>query len=214
MVRIAEAAQPTPAIPLGGFLPTSPELAAAVGTPPAGLLGQPVEGGPDVLLSSVRAGEAAPTDCLGVAYRLQRTVYDGSPVRSVATNSWAGGAFDGPPVSVFSGVVQMSSPSAAQAFFAYSGERWRHCNGATITREQSGAGELNRVADVTFDGRVVSASVLHTSAGTASPTAQRALALSGDCIVEVEITDPRATAVGRPAVGVAELIANKIAAHR
>ncbi len=214
VVRIAEAARPTPAIPLGGFLPTTPELAATLGTPPTGFAGQLVEGGPDMLLSSVGAGEASPADCLGAAYRLQRAVYDGSPVQSVATNSWAGGAFDGPPVSAFFGVVQMSSPSAAQMFFAATSQRWRRCNGATLAREQLGAGEVSRIADVSFDSRVVSASVLHTSAGTASPTAQRAVALAADCIVEVEITDPRPAAAGRPAVGVAELIANKITAHR
>ncbi|MEH3143049.1 MAG: sensor domain-containing protein [Mycobacterium kyogaense] len=216
VVRIAEAARPTPAIPLGQFLPTTPELAAQLGTPPTGFAGHLVQGGPDMLLRSVGAGEASPPDCLGAAYRMQQAVYDGSPVQSVATNSWAGGTFDGPPVSAFFGIVQMGSPSAAQAFFAATSERWWRCNGVTVSRDQLGAGELSRIADVGFDdSRVVSASVLHTSSGTASPTAHRAVALAGDCIVEVEITDPRpAAGPDRSAVGVAELIANKIAAHR
>lgn len=214
VVRIAEAAQPIRAVPLGEFLPTTPELAAQLGTPPAGFAGRLVEGGPDMLLRSVGAGEASPADCLGAAYRLQQAAYDGSPVRSVATNSWAGGTFDGPPVSAFFGVVQMSDPAAAQMYFAATSQRWRRCNGATVAREQAGAGELSRIADVSFDSRVVSARVLHTAAGTASPTAQRAVALAGDCIVEVEVTDPRPGGQEQPAVGVAELIANKITAHR
>lgn len=214
VVHIAEAARPAPAIPLGEFLPTTPELAAHLGTPPTGFAGHLVEGGADMLLRNVSAGEASPPDCLGAAYRLQQAVYDGSPVQSVATNSWAGGAFDGPPVSAFFGVVQMSSRSAAQMFFADTSQRWRRCNGATVAREQVGAGELSRIADVAFDSRVVSASVLHTTEGTASPTAERAVALAGDCIVEVEVTDPRPGGQDRPAVGVAELIANKITAHR
>lgn len=213
VVRIAEAAQPAPAIPLGEFLPTTPELAAALGTSPTGFSGQLVQGGADMLLRSVTAGEASPPDCLSAAYRLQQAAYDKSPVRSVATNSWAGGGFDGPPVSAFFGVVQMSSRAAAQTFFAATGERWRRCNGATVAREQVGAGELSRISDVAFDDRVLSASVLHTSAGAASPTAQRALGLAGDCIVDVEITDPRFAGQG-PAVGVAELIADKITTHR
>lgn len=214
VVRIAEAAAPTPAIPLGGFLPTTPELAAHLGTPPIGFAGHLVEGGADMLLRSVGVGEASPADCLGAAYRLQQAVYDGSPVQSVATNSWAGGSFDGPPVSAFFGVVQMRNPSAAQMFFAATSQQWRRCNGETVARDQGGAGELSRIADVAFGEDVVSASVLHTSAGTASPTAQRAVALAGDCIVEVEVSDPRPGGQGQPAVDVAELIANKITAHR
>ena len=144
-------------------------------------------------------------------------MYDGSPVQSVATNSWAGGGFDGPPVTGFFGVVQMTSAAAAQDFFAATSERWRRCNGATVTRHQAGDGgdELSRIADVTFEPRVVSASVLHTSAGTASPTALRAVGLAGDCIVEVDLTDPRpAGQAVRPAVGVADLILNKITTQR
>ena len=135
VVRIAEAAQPTRAVPLGEFLPTTPEIAAQLGTPTAAFAGHLIEGGADLLLRSVAAGEATPPDCLGAAYRLQQAAYDGSPVRSVATNSWAGGTFDGPPVSAFFGVVQMGSPSAAQTYFAATSQRWRRCNGATVARD-------------------------------------------------------------------------------
>jgi hypothetical protein len=212
VVRIAEAAQPNPVVPLSPFLPTAQELATALGTGPAGFMGQLVEGGPDMLLRSVDAGEATPPDCLGAAYRLQEAVYDDSPVQAVATNSWAGGGFDGPPVTGFFGVVQMASPAAAQTFFATTNERWRRCNGETVA--QPDAGELSRIADVTFDGHVVSASVLHAAAGAASPTAQRAVGLAGDCIVEVELTDPRPAGQGRPVAEVAGMILNKITTHR
>lgn len=217
VVRIVEAAQPTAAIQLGHFLPTAPELSAALNTGPNGFTGQLVQGGADMLLRSVGAAETSPPDCAGAAYRLQQAVYDGSPVQSVATNSWAGGGFDGPPVAGFFGVVQMTSEAAAQDFFAATTERWRRCNGATVTRHEAGVGgdELSRIADVAFERGVVSASVLHTSAGTASPTALRALGVAGDCIVEVDLTDPRpAGQATRPAAGVAELILNKITTQR
>ncbi len=217
VVRIVEAAQPTAAIPLGHFLPTATELSTALGTGPNGFSGQLIQGGADMLLRSVGAGETSPPDCAGAAYRLQRAVYDGSPVQSVATNSWAGGGFDGPPVTGFFGVVQMTSAAAAQDFFAATSERWRRCNGATVTRHEAGDGgdELSRIADVTFERAVVSASVLRASAGTASPTALRAVGLAGDCIVEVDLTDPRAAGqTARPAAGVAELILNKITTQR
>ncbi|MGQ9407840.1 sensor domain-containing protein [Mycolicibacterium gilvum] len=216
VVRIVEAAQPSVAIPLGPFLPTAAELSATLGTGPIALMAPPVEGDSDVLLSGVADAHATPAHCVSAAYRLQEIVYDDSPVRSVASSTWAGGAFDGPPVSGFFGVVQMASPAAAQEFFAATTEQWRHCNSQTVALQspERGIGELSRITDVTFDERVVSASVLHTSAGTASPTAMRALGLAGDCIVEVELTDPRAEGPPRGAVAVADVILDKIAASR
>jgi hypothetical protein len=216
VVHIAEAAQPSPAIPLGRFLPSAQELSATLGTGPGGFMGQMVQGGADMLLNSVGEADANPADCVSAAYRLQRSVYDHSPVQSVATNSWAGGGFDGPPVSGFFGVVQMTSAGAAQQFFATTSDQWRRCNGQTLARHEAGQGgdELSRIAGVSFDRQVVSASVLHSSAGAGSPTGMRAVGLAGDCIVEVELTDPRAAGNAHGAVGVADLILDKITTQR
>ncbi|MGE2835005.1 sensor domain-containing protein [Mycobacterium sp. SMC-4] len=212
VVRIAEAAQPSPAIPLGGFLPTAQELAAELGTGAAGLLGKPVEGDADVLLRSVDETQAVPADCVSAAYRLQDVVYDDSPVQSVATNTWAGGGFDGPPVTGHFGIVQMASATAAQDFFATLADDWHRCNGQTLTRQQPE--ELSRITDVALAGTIVSASVLHATQGVAAPGGQRAVAVAGDCIVEVELTDPRVTGDRGGAVGVADLIVDKIDARR
>jgi hypothetical protein len=215
VVRIVDVARPAPAIPLGHFLPSAQELSTALSTGPNGFTGQLVEGGADMLLRSVGDADATPPDCVGAAYRLQEAVYDGSPVQSVATNSWAGGGFDGPPVTGFFGVVQMANPVAAQELFATMTDRWRRCNGQTVARRQGG--ELSRITDVAFDRRVVSAHVLHTSAGAApasASTGMRAVGMAGDCIVEVELTDPRATTGTQSAVGVADLILNKITTQR
>lgn len=216
VVRIAEAAQPSPAIPLGRFLPTAPELAGVLGTGPTGLIGDPVEGDADMLLRSVAEAQASPAECVSAAYRLQSVVYQASPVRSVASVTWAGGGFDGPPVSVFSAVVQMAGSAAAQEFFASVSEQWRRCNGETVAVQipGNGAGEMSRVTDVAFDERVVSASVLHASGGSGSPTGLRAIGLAGDCIVEIELTDPRPAGSPRGAVAVAGVILDKIAAVR
>ncbi|WP_083145172.1 sensor domain-containing protein [Mycolicibacterium parafortuitum] len=216
VVRIVEVAQPSPAIPLGGLLPTAPELAGALGTGPNALMGTAVEGDADILLSSVTDANIAPVECVGAAYRLQDVVYRNSPVRSVASNTWAGGGLDGPPVAGFFGVVQMTDQSAAQAFFGAATELWRRCNGQSVAVQQPGAGadELSRITDVVFDDRMVSASVLHTSGGAAAPTALRALGVAGDCVVEVEITDPRPAGDPRGAVAVADVILDKITASR
>ncbi len=211
VVRIVEAAQPSVVIPLGQFLPSTQELSATLGTGPNGFMGQLVEGDADMLLRSVGAAQATPVDCVGTAYRLQKVVYDASPVQSVASSSWAGGVFAGPPVSGFFGVVQMASGAGAHELFATLADKWRRCNGQTVVLQQPGQGaeEVSRISEVSFDQRVVSASVLH-----ASTSAMRALGVVGDCIVDVEITDPRSVGGAQPAVGVAELILDKISAQR
>lgn len=216
VVRIVEAAQPLSVIPLGEFLPTAPELSSTLNTGPNGLMGHIVEGGEDMLLRSVADAAATPADCVSTAYRLQKVVYDDAAVRSVASGSWAGGNFDGPPVSGFFGVVQMASAADAQKFFAALTDKWRRCNGQTVALMPQGQGaeELSRIADVALDGEVVSASVLHASGGTAVADVSRALGLAGDCIVDVEITDPRSAADRQSAAGVARLIVDKITAGR
>ncbi len=216
VVTIVEAAQPSTAVPLAPFLPTASELSTVLRTGPNALMGAPVEGDSDVLLSSVADAQATPVDCVGPAFRLQEIVYDASPVRSVATNTWAGGGFDGPPVTGFFGVVQMASPGAAQEFFASMTDQWRRCNGQTVALQVPGHGadELSRITDVAFGERVISANVLHASGGTESPTGMRAVGLVGDCIVEVELTDPRPAGDALGAVAVADVILDKIAATR
>jgi hypothetical protein len=216
VVRIAPAAQPSVAIPLGQFLPSAQELSATLGTGPNGLMGQLVEGDDDMLLRSVGDAEATPVDCVSTAYRLQKVVYDSGPVRSVTSSSWAGGDFGSPPVLSFFGIVQMASAVDAQEFFDSITEKWRRCNGQTVALQHHGQGadELSRIGDVAFADRMVSATVLHASGGTGSASVSRALGVAGDCIVDVEITDPRSAGDPRPATGVAELILDKISSQR
>ncbi|PRC42843.1 sensor domain-containing protein [Mycobacterium sp. ITM-2017-0098] len=216
VVRIVGAAQPSQAIPLGPFLPTAAELSAVLGTGPNGLMGRPVEGDADVLLTSVADGQAAPPECVSAPYRLQQIVYDASPVQSVASNTWAGGGFDGPPVSGFFSVVQMAGPAFAQEFFASVTDQWRRCNGQTVALQVPGHGadELSRITDVAFGEQVISANVLHASGGTGSPTGLRAVGLAGDCIVEVELTDPRTAGQAQGAAAVVDVIRGKIDAVR
>lgn len=216
VVRIVEAAQPSMTIALGGFLPSAQELSTTLGTGPNGFMGALVEGDDDMLLRSVGEGQVTPVDCVSTAFRLEKIVYDSGPVQSVASSSWAGGGFDGPPVSGFFGVVQMASAGDAQEFFATITDKWRRCNGQTLALQQpaEGAEGVRRVVDVGFDQRVVSATVLHASGASGSASASRALGVVGDCIVDVEITDPRAAGGPNPATGVADIILDKIAAQR
>src|SRR3954470_15664440 len=92
VVHLAEAASPSVTRSSDQALPTGDELTATVGVGP-GFTGQRVMGGADMLLQSVGASEATPIECVSAGYRLQRVVYQASPVREVASESWAGGDF-------------------------------------------------------------------------------------------------------------------------
>lgn len=208
VVRIAPAVQPTPDRALDGVLPTGDELATMLGT--SGFMGQLVEGGPDMLLQGVREAEVTPVDCVSTGYRLQKVVYEAGPVRSVASQSWAGGDAAGPSATGFFGVVQFDDPAAAQAFFAASADKWHRCNGQTLvlTQPDRGAQGASRITDVGVDDRIVSAVVMHD----AGSTIQRALGIASDCIVDVEISDltgPSAPGAS-DAVAVANLMLQKI----
>jgi hypothetical protein len=208
VVHIAEAAKPSVSRALDRVLPTGNELATILGTP--GFMGQLVKGGPDMLLQGVSKSDATPVDCVSAGYRLEKIVYQTSPVRSVASQSWIGGDQNGPSYSGFFGAVQFATPGDAQAFFAASADKWHRCNGQTLVLHQPehGADGLSRITDVVVDSRTVSAVVLRAD-GSAI---QRALGVASDCIVDVEVTNPPGGSGGSAAggVGVANLMLRKI----
>jgi PknH-like protein len=208
VVHIAEAAKPSPSRALDRALPTGNELATILGS--TGYMGQLVKGGPEMLLQGVQESEATPIDCVSAGYRLQMIVYQASPVRSVASQSWIGGDQNGPTYSGFFGAVQLVTPEDAQAFFAASADKWHRCNGQTLVlhQPQRGADGTSRITDVAVDSRVVSAVVLHDDGATV----QRALGVAADCVVDVEVTNPAGSSGGdaQGAVGVANLMLQKI----
>jgi hypothetical protein len=207
VVRIKEAAKPSVSRPLNQVLPTDEELATTLGVGP-GFSGQLVVGGADMLLAGVGEAEATPIECVSAGYRLQKMVYAASPVRQVASQSWAGGDLSGPPVSGFFGAVKFATADDAQGFFAASAEKWRRCNGQTLVLHQPehGADGVSRITDVVVEGTVVAAVVLHDDGSTI----QRALGMASDCVVDVEITDAGRGGGARGAVDVANLMLQKI----
>jgi hypothetical protein len=190
-------------------LPTADELATTFGIGSEALMGQLVEGGADMLLQGIGESEATPVECVSATYRLQKVVYQASPVRAVASRSWAGGSPDGPSLSGFFGVVEFATADDAQAFFAASADNWRRCNGQTLVLHQpeQGADGLSRISDVVVDDRVVSAVVMHNGGSTI----QRALGVASNCIVDVEISNVDAGSGASDAVGVSRLMLQKAA---
>jgi hypothetical protein len=208
VVHVAEAAKPSPSRALDQALPTVNELATVLGT--AGFMGQLVKGGPEMLLQGMTESEVTPIDCVSAAYRLQKMVYQASPVRSVASQSWLGGDQTGPSYSGFFGAVQFATADDAKAFFAAAADNWHRCNGQTLVLHQPehGADGSSRITDVVVDNKVISAVVLHDDGSII----QRALGVASDCIVDVEVKNPAnnsgSTAAG--AIGVANLMMQKI----
>jgi hypothetical protein len=205
VVHIVEAASPSVTRSSDQALPTGDELTATLGVG-LGFTGQRVMGGADMLLQGVGASEATPIECVSAGYRLQKVVYQASPIREVASESWAGGDFNGPPVSGFFGVVKFATADDAQAFFAATADKWRRCNGQTLVLHQPahGADGSSRITDVLVENTVISAVVLHDDGSMI----QRALGVGSDCVVDVEITDAGGGA--RRAVDVANLMLRKI----
>jgi hypothetical protein len=205
-VRISEAVQPTQARSLDQILPTSDELTGVLGVP--GMMGQRVQGDADMLLAGVGPADATPVDCVSPAYRLQKVVYQSVPLQAVATQSWMGGSIDGPPASGFFGVVQFATPADAQAFFAAEADKWHRCNGQSLVLNQPdrGAQATSRISDVVVDDALVSAVVLNN----AGSVTQRAMGVSADCVVDVEISDPNGAGGAPGAVGVANAMLRKV----
>jgi hypothetical protein len=207
VVHILEAASPSVTRSSDHALPTGDELTTTLGVGP-GFTGQRVMGGADMLLQGVGESEATPIECVSAGYRLQKVVYQASPIREVASESWAGGDFNGPPVSGFFGVVKFATVDDAQAFFAASADKWRRCNGQTLVLHQPehGADGSSRITDVLVENKVISAVVLRDDGSMI----QRALGVVSDCVVDVEITDAGAGGGARRAVDVANLMLRKI----
>jgi hypothetical protein len=207
VVRITEAAKPSVSRPLNQVLPTGDELTTTLGVGP-GFTGQLVVGGADMLLQGVGESEATPIECVSAGYRLQKVVYAASPVREVASQSWAGGDLNGPPLSGFFGAVKFATADDAQGFFAASADKWRRCNGQTMVLHQPehGADGVSRITDVVVDSTVVSAVVLHDDGSTI----QRALGVAADCVVDVEIADVDRDGGAGGAVAMANLMLQKI----
>lgn len=207
-LRIAEVVKPSPVRALAQVLPSGDELATMLGT--AGFLGQLVDGGPDLLLQSVGEAEATPADCVGTGYRLQKVVYGAGSVRTVASQSWAGGDANGPSSSGFFGVVQFATPDDAQQFFAAAADEWHRCNGQTLVLQRPGShtSAASRITGVTVDHNTVSAVVMHDGGSTV----QRALGVASDCVVDVEISDVAGPDPmgAHDAVSVANLMLQKI----
>ena len=191
---IGGSAQRRPPAPLNEVLPTTDQVAEAVGNPldPAG---SAASGSISLLPNGIRDGkDVAPLDCLGSASPLMRVVYEKGDVHQVALRDFARYGEGLTVSSVHAGVVRFSSDAEAARMFGDFATRWRVCDGTAVRVHVTATSDLQwRVGGVRNDGAVLSDTVV-TGAGRnqAAFSTEHALGLVDAYIVEadVAVTDP------------------------
>lgn len=137
------------------------------------------------------AGTALPDACLGVAAMLQHGVYESSDVEEVAVAAWRHAGEHADVTDVMEGVVSLPTAADADALFATFSRQWQECNGAQ-TSLPGGVFRLKaKIADVQVANSVVAATVWEgwrrPDPDSVSIPARRAIAVRGNCLVEVEV---------------------------
>lgn len=201
-------------------LPTPDQVAQAVGNP-LDPTGPEITGSITLLPNGIRDNsDATPLDCLGPATPLMRVVYEQGNVRDVALRDFARYGKGETVSSAHTGVVRFASDADAARMFATFVTRWQSCDDVTVTVHITPTSALEwTVTDVRQVAGILSAVVLsgETRDQPAFPT-ERALGLSGDCIVDVDVavTDvlPARRVAGTRAVDLVQAMLDNIRRSR
>ncbi|MEM6107232.1 sensor domain-containing protein [Mycobacterium sp. 050272] len=134
--------------------------------------------------------DAKPPECIGVAFMMQKTVYQAAPVQDVADEMWTTDRHSDAQVdSVDEGVIAFRSAKDAGAAFARFTNQWQGCDGTTLVAN-SVISARNVISDVHVADSVVQARILmhpHEHSILASIPVARALGVRGKYLVEVEV---------------------------
>jgi PknH-like extracellular domain len=147
--------------------------------------------------------DARPSECIGVAFMLQKIAYQSVPVREVADVTWKNDGHSVKVDDVGEGVISFPSSKDAAAAFATLSAQWKGCEGTTLTAH-SVTSARSVISDVHIADSVVAASLLvhpHEHSILASTPVARALGVRGSYLVEVEVRffgndDPSAQGTG------------------
>ena len=119
-----------------------------------------------------------------------RIVYEKGAVRAAAWQTFANYGGRQTVSSVDAGVIEFGSAAQAQAMFGDFANRWKSCEGTTVTTylHNSDNAELyEKITDVRVDGAVLSATVINSdNQRDAQFPTERALGVAADCIVDVD----------------------------
>jgi PknH-like extracellular domain len=147
--------------------------------------------------------DARPSDCIGVAFMMQKIVYQSVPVQEVADVTWKNDGHSVKVDNVDEGVISFPSSKDAAAAFAKFSAQWKGCDGTTlIAQSVTSAGSV--ISNVHLTDSVVAASLLvhpHEHSILASTPVARALGVRGCYLVEVAVRffgndDPSAQGAG------------------
>jgi hypothetical protein len=153
-------------------------------------------GGPEELRD---AGTALTDGCLGVAAMLQQSIYQSSDVDEVAVENWQQADMAADVTNVEEGVVSLSTAADADALLATFSQQWQKCDGTTTSLPGSMFTLKGKVTNVQVSPSVLAATVW---VGWASPHSEpnsglnpdpesmpagRAIAVRGNCLIEVEV---------------------------
>ena len=207
---------------LAEVLPTDDEAARAVGNPLPDT-SRPISGGIEVLPNGIRDNRAAsPIECLGAVSPFMRVVYETGDVRAAAWQEFSNYGGGQVVSSVNAGVVAFADGAQAQQMFGGFTDRWKACEGTTVTTalHDSANTELyQKVTAVTVNGPLVSATVENSdNQGDAMFPTERAIGLAVDCVVDVDVAvtagPPDRQRAGGRAVALAETMLEKAGARR
>ena len=164
----------------------------------------------------------SPAECAGVAFMLQKSVYQSAPVKNFVTEGWA---HDGPSVKVdlvVEGVVTLPTAQDVAALWGKFSAQRKQCDGQTLTVP----GDIfpdNPISDVRVADSVLAATVSRGpgphSILLSAPEA-RAVGVRGNCLVEVEVTffgnsypsDEGTADINTSAIDIAHAVMDKIGA--
>jgi PknH-like extracellular domain len=207
---------------LAQILPTTDEISTAVGNPLADN-GSPAVGGIEVLPNGIRDSTMArPIDCLGPVAPFMRVVYEQADVRGAAWQQFSNYGAHEVVSSADTAVIEFSSDAEAQRVFTSFVAQWKACEGTTVTTYTHNADNTElygTVTDTLVAGPVLSTTIINgdNQQNAQFPT-ERALGITADCIVDVDVavTDgtPAQQAAGRRAVTLAMVMLDKVARAR
>lgn len=163
---------------LTAVLPTESDLSEALGYPVT-IDGPPtIRNGAKLRNTFIGSREVAERDCLGVVSPLETEVYGSAPLVAVtfaseSTTTYGAAAFD--------------SPHSAEETFQRFSDQWRACDGRTVVKDFGGVDIRDAISDVRLVDRIASAVITVTSDEGSPVVVGRALGVSQDCMVEVEL---------------------------
>jgi hypothetical protein len=163
---------------LTAVLPTSAELSEALGYPVTADGPPKVRNGAKLRNTFIGSGDVAERDCIGVVSPLETDAYGSAPLVAVSFASESAATY---------GAAVFDSPRSAEETFKRFADQWRACDGRTVVKSGGGLAIHYALSDVGLADNVTSAVVTASSEEGSPVVTGRALGVSHDCMVEVEL---------------------------